>query len=189
MKKRTNIALMTLSLSAVMLFAGCSSKNAEPSPLPVEPENSAAPETPDTTEKPEVSETKGQAAELVALLNKSEAELVDAMGEGTVAKDDAGNVMVCEYKMDLYGVSSNVAASFEEGEVRMIIAYAEQNEFDVWAAKLGEELGTPDSDSSGASAEEGADARELAWNLDDGVVLTIKDAYGSLSMEIFKVAE
>ncbi len=186
MKKRTNITVLTLSIVAVMLFTGCSSKKAEPTPLPNESQNSASPEVPEVPAEKPVA--KGQAAMLIGLMGKTDAELAAAMGEGTATKDDTGNVIAREYEMELYGVNSKASASYEDGKVNMIVAYADKNDFDGWVKKISEELGEADVNNHIVDSTDGVDTLDTAWNLDGGYMLSVKNAYGMLTLEIFKVA-
>ena len=183
MKMRKILTLMTLTLTALLLMTGCGDKPAAEQPSGgSQIEGPATPDTPDNGGDAATPDADGQASQLISLMGKEDADVVSALGEGSANTDDAGNLTVREYELELCGLATVTTVSYDAGKASMIISYAAENKFDDWAQALTHELGAPQTETTDNS--EGSGTKESTWAV-DGVLVSLKDAYGALSLELF----
>lgn len=181
------ISLVSLLLAATLLLVGCSkSPDQVPGSSQTEPPSVSQPVTPEGGSSAEVPDAAaGEAARLMALLGKSDADVTAALGQGSATTDEAGTVTVREYEMEVLGLQTLTTVSYGETGANMVIAYAAENQFDAWVQALTDELGAPTSER--ADSTEGGDSKEQTWVV-NGAMVTVRSAYDTLSLEIFPEA-
>lgn len=193
MKKRNVITMTALCMTALMTLTGCSGDNNTEQTNPGQTagttqstSESTVPESSSiSTSSVQNTQEAVTIADLISLIGQKDADVMALLGEGTSSADDAGNITAREYEFPFYGKDNLSAVSYDDaGDVSMISIYASEYDFEGWEKLVKDDLGDPDS--TGSTSSEGSDSKEKIWNLDKNVIVSLKDAYGAVSLEIFK---
>ena len=176
--KKTKILLVLIVCLAAMLLAGCGKEKA--------PGEDQVPQQPGD-QKPDqdagMGTTPGDTGKLAALLGKTDADVVAQLGEGTPTAGDDGIVTARDYTQPLYQKEVLFSVGYEGGKVSAIVVMPSEGDFDAWGQLVAQELGKPEK--SGTDDSEGGDTKEQMWQLEGGIIVSLKQAFGAVSLEIF----
>lgn len=198
MKRKKLLTVTALCMTTFLMFTGCSSdkdpsasssssQTTESTASSEAVSGNTAESTPSTTPSesttaPEAG-TDRKAADLTGLMGKTDEEIVALLGEGTPSTDESKKVTAREYNFTVYGKENTSFVAYDDnGKANMITVNAAQNEFDAWDKLLTEELGATEDAKENDS--EGSKTKEKVWKLENNVIVSLRDAYDTLSLEI-----
>lgn len=171
MKKKT--ILLTLIISVVVVFTGCTSLNNQGD------NNTPAIDTPSNKELTDLEKVE----QYIATIGGSDMGIVSLLGDGVETVDEKNNsVILRRYTMNLFGESLSMVTSLADGNITDMSITPESGTYDDWFNRITGSLGKPDETIEGYK-NQSEEVRASAWNLDDGS-LTLQSACGTVLLKV-----
>lgn len=195
MKKIRSIFIAAALAASITALAGCSSKeqNVTPTESPVGTEAPAkTPETADSTAVP-TSEPDGPDSEadkllleqLSSLIGMSDSDAISLLGQGDIEPEEGEDLVVREYKKTLFGEEATINVNFEADTVYGVTIYLLGDKVEPYEKQMTEQMGKYNGSNSDANGEEGSGLVSYTYAIGNNT-MELKQAYGSVSIEIFK---
>ncbi|WP_455716157.1 hypothetical protein [Anaerosporobacter sp.] len=171
MKKKT--ILLTLIISVIVVFTGCTSGNHQGDT------NTPAIDTPGNKELTDLEKVE----QYISRIGGSDIGIVNVLGEGVKTVDEKNNaVTLRRYQTTLFGESLSMITSLEDGNITDMSITPKSGTYDDWFNRISGTLGKPD-ETIEAYQNQNEEVRASAWNLDEGS-LTLQSACGTVLLKV-----
>lgn len=169
MKKK--IILLTLIISVIVVFTGCTSSNQGDS-------NAPAIETPGNKELTDLEKVK----QYISTIGGSDLNIVNLLGDGIETIDEKNSVILRRYETNLFGKTLSLVMNIDGGNISDIMIIPESGSYPEWLNEITNTLGEPD-EILAAYKDTDKEVQASAWTLNGGS-LTLQTTGGTVLLRM-----